>query len=42
MEYQPLELLLGSNSRGVGVDLCGVGYVLGKSSTGKPIVPGSW
>ncbi|KAH0655028.1 hypothetical protein KY285_029910 [Solanum tuberosum] len=38
--YRPPELLLGSNSYGVGVDLWGVGCVLGELSTGKPIMPG--
>ncbi|KAH0649965.1 hypothetical protein KY284_029877 [Solanum tuberosum] len=37
--YRP-ELLLGSNSYGVGVDLWGVGCVLGELFTGKPIMPG--
>ncbi|XP_055824418.1 probable serine/threonine-protein kinase At1g54610 [Solanum dulcamara] len=38
--YRPPELLLGSNSYGVGVDLWGVGCVLGELFTGKPIMPG--
>ncbi|KAH0744632.1 hypothetical protein KY290_032625 [Solanum tuberosum] len=38
--YRPPELLLGSNSCGVGVDLWGVGCVLGELFTGKPIMPG--
>ncbi|KAH0652394.1 hypothetical protein KY289_030072 [Solanum tuberosum] len=38
--YRPPELLLGSNSYGVGVDLWGVGCVLGELFTGKPIMLG--
>ncbi|KAH0649968.1 hypothetical protein KY284_029880 [Solanum tuberosum] len=38
--YRPPELLLGSNYYGVGVDLWGVGCVLGELFTGKPIMPG--
>uniref|UniRef100_M1CSV7 Serine/threonine-protein kinase cdk9 n=1 Tax=Solanum tuberosum TaxID=4113 RepID=M1CSV7_SOLTU len=38
--YRPPELLLGSNCYGVGVDLWGVGCVLGELFTGKPIMPG--
>ncbi|KAJ8562375.1 hypothetical protein K7X08_011666 [Anisodus acutangulus] len=38
--YRPPELLLGSNSYGVEVDLWGVGCVLGELFTGKPIMPG--
>ncbi|KAK4713166.1 hypothetical protein R3W88_019073 [Solanum pinnatisectum] len=39
--YQPPELLLGLNHYGVGVDLWGVGCVLGELFTGKPIMPGN-
>ncbi|MCD9558446.1 Cyclin-dependent kinase 12 [Datura stramonium] len=38
--YRPPELLLGSNSYGIGVDLWGVGCVLGELFTGKPIMSG--
>ncbi|KAH0651705.1 hypothetical protein KY284_031617 [Solanum tuberosum] len=38
--YRPPELLLGLNHYGVGVDLWGVGCVLGELFTGKPIMPG--
>ncbi|XP_059290316.1 probable serine/threonine-protein kinase At1g54610 [Lycium ferocissimum] len=38
--YRPPELLLGSDSYGFGVDLWGVGCVLGELFTGKPIMPG--